>query len=524
MRPNCLANVFTAVLIVGLLAGCSKQPPYPPDVVESLAAAEDNRAELETVITHYLGEGDSLKLAAAYYLIGNMEGHCYATYSLKDTAGNEIDFDVLDYPDFNALLAAADTLEDRHGEIDFERTDKLYDLKTISADFLITHIDFAFRAWREKPWARNLSFDDFRDYVLPYRGSNEPLEQWRETFWQRYAAIDTLMVDSADPVEAAAIINDDIKSWFTFDPRYYYHPTDQGLSEMMATGMGRCEDMTNLTIFAMRANGLAVTSDYTPHWADAGNNHAWNAIVIPDGTVIPFMGAECNPGSYRLANKMAKVYRKSFAKQNHNLIFQDRKQEKVPGWLAGRSYLDVTADYQDVCDVTVTLAEAVPDSVDIAYLCVFNSGEWKAIHWGWIENGTATFTDMGKEIAYLPALYVNEKIVPCGIPFILDADCARRELPPDTAHPTSVGLVSTTGRHQVTSTDGVAESFLTVGLEYELFYMGNDDWVSLGAVTATGGPAVFDGVPAGALYWLVAEDSDREERIFTFEHGRQVWW
>lgn len=37
--------------------------------------------------------------------------------------------------------------------------------------------------------------------------------------------------------------------------------------------------MTNLAIFAMRANGLAVTSDYTPFWADSSNNHAWNAIL-----------------------------------------------------------------------------------------------------------------------------------------------------------------------------------------------------------------------------------------------------
>ena len=83
--------------------------------------------------------------------------------------------------------------------------------------------------------------------------------------------------------------------------------------------------MTNLTIYAMRANGLAVTSDYTPYWANSGNNHAWNAIVTPGGEVIPFMGAESNPGKYHLANKVAKVYRKTFGKQKANLAFQQRK-------------------------------------------------------------------------------------------------------------------------------------------------------------------------------------------------------
>jgi len=144
------------------------------------------------------------------------------------------------------------------------------------------------------------------------------------------------MADPSDPIEAAVLINDDIKSWFKFDPRFYYHPTDQGLSEMLENGMGRCEDMTNITIYAMRANALGITSDYTPYWANSGNNHAWNAIVAPDGKVTPFMGAESNPGKYRLANKMAKTYRKTFSKQKNNLVFQKKKQEKVPGWLAGK--------------------------------------------------------------------------------------------------------------------------------------------------------------------------------------------
>ena len=27
-----------------------------------------------------------------------------------------------------------------------------------------------------------------------------------------------------------------------------------------------------------------------------------------------------------------------------------------------------------------------------------------------------------------------------------------------------------------------------------------------------------------ALYWLKAKDFDKEERIFTFENGKQIWW
>jgi hypothetical protein len=497
---------------------------YPQDVADVLDSAGANRGQLEQVIEHYGNDPDTLKLAAAYYLIGNMEGHSYVTYKLCDSTGKKVEFSVFDYPDYDSLQAASNTLEAIHGTLDFKRDTLIEDCKVITAEFLIDQIDYAFKAWREKPWAKDLSFDRFCRYVLPYRGSNEPLEPWRQTMWDKYSGLEDRMDDSTDPIEAAALINDDVKSWFGFDPRFYYHPTDQGLSEMTANGLGRCEDMTNVTIYAMRANGIAVTSDYTPHWANTGNNHAWNAVVKPDGTVIPFMGAEANPGKYHLANKLAKVYRKTFGKQLDNVIFRSRKQEKVPGWLAGKNYLDVTADYVPVQDLAVAL-DRTPDSVDIAYMCVFNSGEWEAIDWAVIDADTTVFTDIGRDIAYLPALYLNEKIVPAAPARILHSDGTVDILTADTENPVSVKLTSTTARKQKASTDGIRQTYFTAGKEYELFYW-SDGWHSAGKKTAGDGPLVFEGVAGGALYWLVADGSDHEERIFTLDKstGEQVWW
>ncbi len=513
-----VVNFVCSLLILSLASNATELSPTIEKAVES---AGDNRAELESVLNHY--ESDTEEYKAAQYLIENMDGHCYVTYKLIDTAGTEVDFNVLDYPDYDSLEAAVRVIEQARGELDYERKDKFDDIQTVTADFLINQIDFAFRAWREKPWAAGLSYQEFCDYVLPYRGSNEPLEPWREYFWNRYEGIEDSMADPTSIVEAARIINDDVRSWFKFDPRYYYHPTDQGLSEMLENKMGRCEDMTNITIYALRANGLAVTSDYTPYWANSGNNHAWNAILTDGGKVIPFMGAEANPGEYQLANKLAKVYRKTFAAQANNLVFQPKKQEEVPRWLAGKNYADVTADYTEVFDVRFELEKEVPDSVDIAYLCVFNSGEWKAIHWGRIEDHAAVFTDMGSDIAYLPALYLNEEIVPFGPPFILEKGTGNMRLLASGESATTVKLTSTTERKQEISTDGIAKSSLTPDASYELFVW-NEGWQSLGESVAGAEPLKFDGVPSGCLYWLVADDSDREERIFTVENGSQVWW
>ena len=64
---------------------------------------------------------------------------------------------------------------------------------------------------------------------------------------------------------------------------------------------------------------------------------------------------------------------------------------------------------------------------------------------------------------------------------------------------------------------------LTPGQEHELFYW-LEGWQSLGTAAANVEDVSFEGVPSGGLYWLVAEDSDEDERIFTIDDGIQVWW
>ncbi len=512
------------LLLTGAMIGQSDAAQYPDNVTGALKKAGANSAELEKVISHYNSADDSLKLKAAYFLIGNMEGHSYVTYYWKDTLGKALEFDPLAYPNYDSLTADFKRLEEKHGTVDYDKKEAKEDLDVITGDFLIDQIDKAFVAWREKPWAKKLTFEQFCQYVLPYRGSNEPLEKWRETFLLKYRDLPGKMKDSTDPLEASKLINNDVKTWFSFDERYYFHPTDQGMTEMLSGHKGRCEDMTNATIYAMRANGLAVTSDYTPYWANCGNNHAWNAILTPDGKVIPFMGAEANPGEYGLAHKYAKVYRKTYDLQPQNLVFQTHKQEKIAPWLAGKNYIDVTAEYGPVSDVTVELKKPIPDSVDIAYICVFNEGEWKPIQWGrCTADGKVTFTNMARGLVLLVGLYTNEKIEPVSAPFTLNDDGKLTWLEPQPGATSRLELTSTTARVLEISTDGVVKQAPAEGKEYELLYW-KDGWQSLGKAVAGKEPLAFDKVPSGCLYWLVATGSDKDERVFTIDSGKQVWW
>lgn len=492
------------------------------DILKIVRKSGKNRPQFVKMFRYFQEKGDSLELEALYFLVKNMEEHSYGELAIYDSTETEIPFFVLDFPNYETLRNELDSLETKNGELHWGRKQKQEDLRTITAEILIENIEFAFKAWREKPWAKSLEFDDFCEYVLPYRGSNEPIESWRIELFEKYQNIEEKMEDKTNPIEAAAIINSDVKTWFTFDERFYLHPTDQGFSEMCKNGLGRCEDMTNMAIYALRANGIGVTSDYTPHWADTGNNHAWNAVLTGDGEVVPFMGCESNPGEYNLRSKMAKAYRKTFSQQTKNLAFQLKDWESVPPWLSGKNYADVTTDYTKTSDVKLTL-DSIPDSTRFAYLCVFNSGEWRAIHWGEIFENKVLFNDMGTDICYLPMFYRHKKLEPAGEPFILSKTGEVLPFSMDSTKTEQVKLISTTRKTIEKATENKEITFLENDAEYEFFYWASE-WISLGTKMATEKPIRFDDVPKNALFWLTKKDSRKEERIFTIENEQQIWW
>jgi hypothetical protein len=492
-----------ALLVLGALAFAGE----PPEVEAALEKAGAHRAELERVLQHYAKSPE--KLAAARFLIANMEGHGYVVFGLYDKDGNEIPFDALQYKSYKEAEAAYDALEKEHGPIDFKRKTFTEDLQTIKADFLIDDIDEAFGAWREAPWAKEVPFDVFCETILPYRGSEEPLVPWRHACRERLR--DTLLsIDTVVPEVAGRAVVAAASKWIGFNEIYYLHPTDQGYDEMCRSKLGRCEDISNMMAYAARASATLCATDYTPAWADRDNNHAWEVCLDAQGH-----------GKASLTHRAAKVYRKTFAIQRESLgaICGD---VPVPRWLSGTHYRDVTREYLPTADVRLDLGH--PEGRHFAYLCVFNGGEWVAIHWaGAVAMDAWTFTAMGRDIAYLPAWYDGKDLLPAGPPILLLKDGSVVPLP-GTGKKTT--LLATATAPQKVSPDTHARtpvSYLERGKTYELFRW-DGAWKKEGEGVAGEGPLAFPDVPEDALYWLVRKDSRKLERIFTIEGDRQVWW
>ena len=91
------------------------------------------------------------------------------------------------------------SLETEHGTIEFKRDKKIEDVTTIASTYLIRHIDNAFIVWERTPEKARVSFDAFLNFVLPYRGSQEPVEDWLSPLMHRYAHAWLQRDDDMDP-------------------------------------------------------------------------------------------------------------------------------------------------------------------------------------------------------------------------------------------------------------------------------------------------------------------------------------
>lgn len=67
-------------------------------------------------------------------------------------------------------------------------------------------------------------------------------------------------------------------------------------------------------------------------------------------------------------------------------------------------------------------------------------------------------------------------------------------------------------------------NYIFPGDEYELCYWDEGKWNSMGRQIATSHELIYHDVPQGGLYLLHNHTIGKEERIFTYENGIQVWW
>lgn len=423
--------LFALFLLVAF-SGCSKDTMY---LRYALKAAGNNKSELKAVLKHYRTvDKDPEKLKAAKYLIANMPAH----YSYRDTAAiNSYYSQALEIlgtgpsPDWqrDTLRQISDT---QYPNIS---RNIISDVEVMTADYLIYSIDHAFKQWKTQPWAKHLSYDEFRDWILPYKVTDlQSLDAWRDTLSMHYSDSISIVTDPDDQRNtiygAIEIVRNELHSKLSeIGHRVIWE--DRGSIPMRSAATwvrmtyGSCYDYVTMGTAVFRSLGLPAAVDQVPAWGRNRDGHSW--YVFPDdrgreqatiNSIIMPAGMQFYP-----YERIPKVWRSTYEINRDIVRYRNSAKFIYPFEICQQ---DVTNKYNLTLDIEIRIdKEKVRGLKDKEYVYVamaVNGGgpQWNVLDFGMIKNGKACFKNMGRNMLYVVLGYDGHKLIPISCPFILD--------------------------------------------------------------------------------------------------------
>ena len=423
--------LFALFLLVAF-SGCSKDTMY---LRYALKAAGNNKSELKAVLKHYRTvDKDPEKLKAAKYLIANMPAH----YSYRDTAAiNSYYGQALEIlgtgpsPDWqrDTLRQISDT---QYPNIS---RNIISDVEVMTADYLIYSIDHAFKQWKTQPWAKHLSYDEFRDWILPYKVTElQSLDAWRDTLSMHYSDSISTVTDPDDQRNtiygAIEIVRNELHSKLSeIGHRVIWE--DRGSIPMRSAATwvhmtyGSCYDYVTMGSAVFRSLGLPAAVDQVSCWGRNSDGHSW--YVFPDdrgreqatiNSIIMPAGMQFYP-----YERIPKVWRSTYSINRDVVKYRNTAKYVHPFDLC---CFDVTEKYNVTSDFDIEIdrdrSKQLKDKRYVYIAMAVNSGgpQWKVLDFGLLKRGKAHFKNMGRNMLYIVLGFDGNRLIPISNPFVLN--------------------------------------------------------------------------------------------------------
>lgn len=408
--------LFTAIIYF-FITGCTRYPDKTKQALHEFS--KENRKKFEIILEHYKSPKDSLKFKAACFLIENMKGN--GAYKGKQLSDFNSIFDVLankptDYREnlpwySDELTQLFDSIENIYGRLNFANMYFVKDEDAFTEESFITYIEESFRSW-DNPWSRKVvTFDDFLNYVLPYRNFKEPLEPWRERFIEKFKWIYDSISPDEDIVSVAKKLN--VGSELKYSNGFGRYIVPIAPTDLLKAMYGNCIDNSNYKAMIMRSHGIPVAIDYLPQYGDDHNSHYWNVVMDRNGNFVSFEEALNDINAFVVYKyKIGKVYRKTFSNNKQLFELLQSEKENLLSTFNDPKIKDVTNEYVAVSNVKIRL-DKIPANTRYVYAAVFNDKDWTPIDFAKIDkNYEAEFNNLGRDVVYLPVFSVNGKLIP----------------------------------------------------------------------------------------------------------------
>lgn len=414
-----MKRIFSFILASIFLAACTTQSPLE----YALDFAGANRAELESVLSHY--KDDPEKLAAATFLIENMPAH--VSYNGDEiNKYYEIAHNLLYQKDLSHIVIRDSLLSIRRNYLPNLDRNLISDAKIMKANYLIYSIDHAFKVWKESEWAEHIDFDEFCETLLPYKVAEcQPFDYWRDTLSEAFSgSLRTQLYDDEEcntTYRTVDIVRNEILREVRCNGEYI----DAGYPLLTATAMkniayGRCVDYVNLATATYRSVGIPTYIDATPYYGRFRAGHTWDVVVFGNGGDMASewcLGTEHGKRFFP-AQRFPKVYRSTYAINRDRVRYRNESALKYPFDYCQK---DITPQYTKTSDIEITTYNDINLAEKFCYISIFNGHnvEWSIVDYGEMKGGKACFKNIGRNILYIAQGFDGKKLIPISNPFIL---------------------------------------------------------------------------------------------------------
>lgn len=396
----------------------------------ALRVADKNRLELEKVLRYYQRDtADSLKYKATCFLIENMPYYSYA-------CGEQLEKYKLYYmwlknSKGKSPQLISDSIKKVFGPIG--NTVRKRDILEIDSAYLCSNIEWAFKVWKEQPWGKNISFDYFCEYILPYRIDDESLASWREMYYEKYnSLLDSLRMsntlDKEDPVVAASYLIERLPNkehiFTSVTPTAFGHIGPEYVQYLS----GSCREVTDFGVYLFRALGIPCAIDFIPMSGSGSAGHFWLVTWDKNGEDYKMDFPEplqlVRKSWWYAMDMSAKMYRYTFSVNRE--LYESMAiygEELYPFWRLPK-FKDVTHGYAQYYkkEMKIPSEQIYKEKCDgkIAYLCLSSRDSWIPVDWTEYDRNNLVFRNLKKSSMMRVATYENGSLHFVTDPFIVD--------------------------------------------------------------------------------------------------------
>lgn len=411
---------FSIIFLMGLLclSSCgylsvSKEDKYLED---ALVMAGDNRSELEKVLNHYADNPE--RLQAAKWLISNMPFHHTKT-------GSELDkyrryYEIAADQTLNPQTIK-DSLDSIYGTPDLTKLKIVYDIETLDSAYIVENIDVAFEARERWPWGKNVRWEDFLEFVLPYRLGDEPLTNWRRPIIEEYRElIDSIasLPEAATPRIASDLL---YKEWIWRKNFKWTSKLPEGPRigpTIVEWKTGACREKADGMCYLLRAAGLPASLHIAPMRGDLNDTHSWGAVYDSDGS--PWLPEQHTDSAYKSRVPAAKVLSETFS-INRNVPIGNLNTKLANPSLINPFVRDETEwylhpDKRECFKIPLHQLDGINNG-DTAYIALSSRMDWIPVGMEIAENDTLNFGYVGDRTVCVVGMMEEGKFTPKSFPF-----------------------------------------------------------------------------------------------------------